>query len=47
MDTISIIDAKLNELAGKIKRENKKIKLTRKQCEQMSKTLSKSQKSKK
>ena len=41
MDTISVIDAKLNEIASKIKRENKKINLTRKQCEQMSKNLTK------
>lgn len=46
MDTINIIDAKLNEISGKIKRENKNIKLTRKQCEQMSKTLIKCQKHK-
>ena len=46
MDTINIIDAKLNEIAGKIKRESKNIKLTRKQCEQMSKTLMKCQKNK-
>lgn len=39
MDTINVIDVKLNEISNKIKRENKNIKLTRKQCEQMSKTL--------
>ena len=46
MDAINIIDVKLNEIASKIKRENKNIKLTRKQCEQMSKTLAKGRKSK-
>ena len=39
MDTLNVIDAKLNEIASKIKRENKNIKLTRKQCDQMSKNL--------
>lgn len=43
MDTINVIDAKLNEIASKIKRENKNIKLTRRQCEQMAKNLSKCQ----
>ncbi len=47
MDAINVIDAKLNEIASKIKRENKNIKLTRKQCAQMAKTLAKSQKTKK
>ena len=47
MDSINVIDAKLNEIASKIKRENKNIKLTCKQCAQMSKTLTKIQKSKK
>lgn len=47
MDTINIIDVKLNEIANQIKRENKKVKLTRKQCEQMSKTLAKVSKRKK
>lgn len=46
MDSINIIDAKLNEISGKIKRESKNIKLTRKQCEQMAKTLIKCQKHK-
>ena len=46
MDTINIIDAKLNEIANKIKRENKNVKLTRKQCEQMSRNLAKSRKKK-
>ena len=41
MDTINVIDAKLNEIATKIKRESKNIKLTRKQCDQMSKNLAK------
>ena len=41
MDTINVIDAKLNEIACKIKKENKNVKITRKQCEQMAKTLSK------
>ena len=44
MDTISVIDAKLNEIASKIKKENRNIKLTRKQCEQMSKNLVKNYK---
>lgn len=44
MDTINVIDAKLNEIANKIKRENKNVKLTRKQCEQMSKNLAKGRK---
>lgn len=39
MDSINVIDVKLNEIANKIKRENKNVKLTRKQCEQMSKNL--------
>lgn len=43
MDTINVIDAKLNEIASKIKRENRNIKLTRRQCEQMAKNLSKCQ----
>lgn len=47
MDTINLIDAKLNEIANKIKRENKNIKLTRKQCDQMSKNLAKGQKRRK
>ena len=47
MDTINVIDAKLNEIANKIKRESKNIKLTRKQCDQMSKTLAKVSKRKK
>lgn len=41
MNTINIIDAKISEIEGKIKRESKNIKLTRKQCEQMSKNLAK------
>lgn len=47
MDTINVIDAKLDEIANKMKHESKKIKLTRKQCDQMSKNLSKNQKLKK
>lgn len=47
MDTINVIDAKLNEIATKIKREHKNVKATRKQCEQMAKTLSKGRKQKK
>lgn len=43
MDTINVIDAKLNEIASKIKQENKNIKLTCKKCEQMSKDLIKTQ----
>ena len=39
MDKINVINAKLNEINYKIRRERKNIKLTRKQCEQMSKTL--------
>ena len=41
MDTINIIDTKLNEIANKMRRENKNIQLTRKQCEQMSRNLAK------
>ena len=44
MNTINVIDAKLDEIANKIKRESKNIKLTRKQCEQMNKTLTKGRK---
>lgn len=47
MDAINVIDAKLNEIASKIKRENKNIKLTHKQCNQMAKSLAKSRKRKK
>ena len=47
MDTINVIDAKLNEIASKIKRENKNIRLTRKQCDQMSKNLAKNRNRKK
>lgn len=47
MDTINVIDAKLNEIASKIKNEHKNIKLTRKQCNQMSKNLEKIKKRKK
>ena len=39
MDALDIIDAKLNEIDIKIKCEKHKIKLTRKQCAQMSKYL--------
>ena len=46
MDSINVIDAKLNEIASKIRKENKNIKLTRKQCDQMSKNLAKNQKRK-
>ena len=46
MDAINIIDAKLQDIDNKIKRESKNIKLTRKQCEQMAKTLAKAKKSK-
>lgn len=46
MDTLNVIDAKLNEIASRIKHESKNIKLTRKQCEQMSKNLAKNQKHK-
>ncbi len=41
MDTINIIDTKLDEIASKIKREHKNIQLTRRQCEQMSRNLAK------
>ena len=44
MDTLNVIDAKLNEIANKIKHESRNIVLTRKQCEQMSKNLVKNQK---
>ena len=47
MDAINVIDAKLNEIASKIRTENKNIKLTHKQCAQMAKRLSKSQRHKK
>ena len=47
MDAINVIDAKLNEIASKIKDENKNIKLTRKQCDQMAKNLAKNRKRKK
>jgi len=43
MHTIDVIDTKLNEIANKIKSESKKIQLTHKQCEQMSKNLAKRQ----
>jgi hypothetical protein len=46
MDTINVIDAKLDEIASKIKRENKNICFTRKQCELMAKNLSKGNKRK-
>jgi len=42
METINVIDAKLDEITNKIRRENKNIRLTRKQCEQMSKNLGRS-----
>lgn len=44
MDAINVIDAKLNEIASKIKSEHKNIKLTRKQCAQMAKNLAKKSK---
>lgn len=47
MDTINVIDVKLNEIANQIRQEGKKVQLTRKQCEQMSKTLAKRPKRKK
>lgn len=47
MNTINIIDAKINEIEHKIKRESKNVKLTRKQCEQMAKNLSKTGRRKK
>ena len=39
MDSISVIDVKLNEIANKIKKESKNIKIVQKKCEQVSKTL--------
>lgn len=42
MDSISIIDVKLNEIASKIKKESKNIKIAQKQCDQVSKELFKS-----
>ena len=47
MDTIHVIDAKLDEIANQIKRESINIKLTRKQCELMAKNLAKGRKRKK
>jgi len=47
MNTINIIDAKISEIENKIKRESKNIKLTRKQCDQMSKNLAKTSKRRK
>ena len=47
MDTINVIDAKLDEIANQIKRESINIKLTRKQCELMAKNLAKGRKRKK
>lgn len=41
MDSISVIDVKLNEIANKIKKESKTIKLAKKQCDQISKELAK------
>ncbi len=41
MDSISVIDFKLNEIASKIKKESKNIKIAQKQCEQVSKELTK------
>ena len=41
MDSISVIDVKLNEIANKIKKESKNIKTAQKQCEQVSKELTK------
>ena len=43
MDSISVIDVKLSEIANKIKKESKNIKLAQKQCEQVSKELTKNQ----
>ena len=43
MDSISIIDVKLSEIANKIKKESKNIKLAQKQCEQVFKELTKNQ----
>ena len=47
MNTINIIDAKIDEIESKIKRESKNIMLTRKKCDQMSKSLVKNGKCKK
>ena len=41
MDSVSIIDVKLEEIANQIKKESKNIKLAKKQCEQISKSLEK------
>mgnify|MGYP003312023894 CR=1 FL=1 len=42
MDSISIIDLKLNEIASKIKKETKNIKIAQKQCDHVSRILTKS-----
>ena len=39
MDSISVIDVKLSEIASKIKKESKNIKIAQKKCEQLSKDL--------
>ena len=41
MDTISIIDVKIAEITNQINREKRNIKITHRQCEQMSKNLTK------
>ena len=43
MHIINVIDTKLDEIANKIRSESKKIQLTQKQCEQMSRNLTKRQ----
>lgn len=47
MNTINLIDTKLDEIANQIKREKRNIKLTRRQCDLMSKNLAKRQQRKK
>lgn len=44
MNTRDIIDIQLNEILKNIKNEHNKIKLSQKQCENMSKTLKKQNK---
>lgn len=44
MKTTDIIDIQLNEITKNIKNEHNKIKLSHKQCEEMSKTLKKRKK---
>ena len=41
MDLISVIDVKLNKIANEMKKVSKNIKIAQKQCEQVSKDLTK------